>query len=341
MKLKKILCAVLALAMLAGCASSFAGCGKKQVAEKQVVDHVYRATYLERPKDLNYVQRMFVQDDYVYMYGEHYDRETYESEMRLFRMGLDGSNVTRLDMPGVQIGEDSYLQEMLMVPDGSVWQVVHTSHYNEETYEYFEEYHIYHVAADGTVLADVNPKDIWDRQAEDPENGAESGIYHYIHSCMLLGGEFVFQDSDRTLYRLSGDGQLVGAVDVTPLMESGYINRMLQVDGKLTLMHNDYSGPQSKMALVEVDWDASKLLAPVELDANIFQNVWNFFDGEGYTFYYSTQDAVYGYDAATQTSTELLNFMNSDMSANNVNDMVVLSQDQFIARGWDDLTGED
>ena len=46
MKLKKILCAALALAMLAGCASSFVGCGKKQVAEKQVVDHVYRATYL-------------------------------------------------------------------------------------------------------------------------------------------------------------------------------------------------------------------------------------------------------------------------------------------------------
>ena len=84
MKLKKILCAVLALAMLAGCASAFVGCGKKQVAEKQVVDHVYRATYLERPKDLNYVQRMFVEGEYVYMYGEHYDRETYESEMRLW-----------------------------------------------------------------------------------------------------------------------------------------------------------------------------------------------------------------------------------------------------------------
>ncbi len=341
MKLKKILCAALAVAMLAGCASSFVGCGKKQVAEKQVVDHVYRATYLEQPQDINYVQRMFVQDGYVYMYGVYYDRETYESEMRLFRMGMDGSNLTRMDMPGVELEKGSNMQEMLLAPDGSVWQVIYTSHYNEETYEYFEEYRVYHVAADGTVLADVNPKDIWDRQAEDPENGAESGIYHYIHSCMILDGDFVFQDSSSTLYRLSGDGQLVGAVDVTPLMESGYINRMLQVDGKLTLMHNDYSGPRSKMALVEVDWDASKLLAPVELDANIFQNVWNFFDGEGYTFYYSTQDAVYGYDAATQTSTELLNFMNSDMSANNVNDMVVLSQDQFIARGWDDLTGED
>ena len=124
-------------------------------------------------------------------------------------------------------------------------------------------------------------------------------------------------------------------------MESGYINRMLQVDGKLTLMHNDYSGTQSKMALVEVDWAAGKLLAPVELDTQTFQNVWNFFDGEGYTFYYSTQDAVYGYDAATATSTELLNFMNSDLSTNNVNDMIVLSQDQFVARGWDDLTGGD
>ena len=44
MKLKKILCAALAVVLLAGCASSFAGCGKKQVAEKQIVDHVYRAT---------------------------------------------------------------------------------------------------------------------------------------------------------------------------------------------------------------------------------------------------------------------------------------------------------
>ena len=341
MKLKKILCAALAVAMLAGCASSFVGCGKKQVAEKQVVDHVYRATYLEQPQDINYVQRMFVQDGYVYMYGVYYDRETYESEMRLFRMGMDGSNLTRMDMPGVELEKGSNMQEMLLAPDGSVWQVIYTSHYNEETYEYFEEHRVYHVAADGTVLADVNPKAIWDRQAEDPENGAESGIYHYIHSCMLLEGNFVFQDSDSTLYRLSGDGQLAGAVDISSLMETGYITRMLQTDGKLTLMHNDYSGALQKTSLVEVDWEAGKLLAPVELDTDTFQNVWNFFGGEGYTFYYNTQDAVFGYDAATQTSTELLNFMNSDLSSNNVSDLIILSPDQFIARGWDELTGKE
>ena len=341
MKLKKILCAALAVAMLAGCASSFVGCGKKQVAEKQVVDHVYRATYLEQPQDINYVQRMFVQDGYVYMYGVYYDRETYESEMRLFRMGMDGSNLTRMDMPGVELEKGSNMQEMLLAPDGSVWQVVYSSNYNEETYEYSEEHRIYHVAADGTVLADVNPKAIWDRQAEDPENGAESGIYHYIHSCMLLEGNFVFQDSDSTLYRLSGDGQLAGAVDISSLMETGYITRMLQTDGKLTLMHNDYSGALQKTSLVEVDWEAGKLLAPVELDTDTFQNVWNFFGGEGYTFYYNTQDAVFGYDAATQTSTELLNFMNSDLSSNNVSDLIILSPDQFIARGWDELTGKE
>ena len=341
MKLKKILCAALAVAMLAGCASSFVGCGKKQVAEKQVVDHVYRATYLEQPQDINYVQRMFVQDGYVYMYGVYYDRETYESEMRLFRMGMDGSNLTRMDMPGVELEKGSNMQEMLLAPDGSVWQVIYTSHYNEETYEYFEEYRVYHVAADGTVLADVNPKAIRDRQAEDPENRAESGIYHYIHSCMLLEGNFVFQDSDSTLYRLSGDGQLAGAVDISSLMETGYITRMLQTDGKLTLMHNDYSGALQKTSLVEVDWEAGKLLAPVELDTDTFQNVWNFFGGEGYTFYYNTQDAVFGYDAATQTSTELLNFMNSDLSSNNVSDLIILSPDQFIARGWDELTGKE
>ena len=341
MKLKKILCAALAVAMLAGCASSFVGCGKKQVAEKQVVDHVYRATYLEQPQDINYVQRMFVQDGYVYMYGVYYDRETYESEMRLFRMGMDGSNLTRMDMPGVELEKGSNMQEMLLAPDGSVWQVVYSSNYNEETYEYSEEHRIYHVAADGTVLADVNPKAIWDRQAEDPENGAESGIYHYIHSCMILDGDFVFQDSDSTLYRLSGDGQLAGAVDISSLMETGYITRMLQTDGKLTLMHNDYSGALQKTSLVEVDWEAGKLLAPVELDTDTFQNVWNFFGGEGYTFYYNTQDAVFGYDAATQTSTELLNFMNSDLSSNNVSDLIILSPDQFIARGWDELTGKE
>ena len=341
MKLKRILCAALALALLAGCAASFAGCGPKQVAEKQVVDHVYRATVLGKPEELNYVQRMFVRDGYIYMYGAHYDRETYESEMRLFRMGMDGTNLTRVDMPGVKLEEGSNLQEMLMAPDGSVWQVVYRSHYNEETYEYSEEHRLYHVAADGTVLAEVDPKSIWDAFADDAENGAESGIYHYIHSCMLLGEDLVFQDSDNGMHRVAADGTLVGSVNIRPLMESGYINRMLRVDGKLVLMHNDYSGAQSKMALVEVDWEAGKLLAPVELDTQTFQNVWNFFDGEGYTFYYSTQEAVYGYDVATATSTELLNFMNSDLSANNVNDMIVLSQDQFIARGWDDLSGED
>jgi ABC-type glycerol-3-phosphate transport system substrate-binding protein len=73
----------------------------------------------------------------------------------------------------------------------------------------------------------------------------------------------------------------------------------------------------------------------------VFGDVWNYYSGVGYSMYYSTQEAIFGYDAAGDTSTKLLDFMNSDLSVSNVNEMTILSPDLFIARGWDDLTGED
>lgn len=338
MKLKRILSAALAALLLAGCASSFAGCGKKQVAEKQIVDHVYRATYLKKPEDISYIERLFVKDGSIYMYGTYYDRETYQSETRLFRMGMDGSNVTRVDMPGAEIGENSYVQQMLFAPDGALWQVVFSSHYDEETYEYTENTRIVHVSADGTVLADVDTKDVWGDASGEVDG---EYIYHYINRAQLLGEDLVFLDSDRALYRMSGDGTVVGEIDVSELMNGGYINNMMVSGEELTLLYSDYSGNVTKMSMIGVDWETQKMLAPVELDTDTFANVWNYYAGEEYTFYYSTQEAVFGYDAATGASTKLMDFMNSDLSVTNVNELIILSQDQFIARGWDDLSGEE
>ena len=339
MKLKKILCAILAFALLAGCASAFAGCGKKQVAEKQVVDHVYRATYLKKPEGLSYIERLYyMDDDCIYMYGSHYDPETYESETRLYRMGMDGSHVTQVDMPGLELDENSYVQQMLFTPEGAVWEVIYTSHYNEETYEYSESTRLVRVEADGTVRADVDATEIWGDSSGEVDG---EYIYHYVNHAKLMGEELIFLDGDRAMYRLNPDGELVGSVELSEASQGMYLTNVMVAAGELTLLLHDYSDVTTKVFLAGVDWQAQKLLAPVELDSDVFGDVWNYYSGNGYSMYYSTQEAVFGYDAASDTSTKLLDFMNSDLSVSNVNEMTILSPDRFIARGWDDLTGED
>ncbi|MBE5826239.1 MAG: carbohydrate ABC transporter substrate-binding protein [Butyrivibrio sp.] len=61
-------------------------------------------------------------------------------------------------------------------------------------------------------------------------------------------------------------------------------------------------------------------------------NEYSFFPGEGYDIYVSQNDGFYGYDAASDTTVKILDYMDSDLGINfSTSSAVAISPDEFIA----------
>lgn len=337
MNWKRIACAALAAVMAAGSASALAGCKKKQTAVKTVVDHVYRATFVEMPEELNYIQQLAVSGDKILAIGNYYDRTTYTREKRVYEVDPAAKTMTRIEAKGLErLNENSYTQDTLFASDGSLWRVDYDSVYDEKTQEYSENYYLTHVAADGSQLCSVEGRTFWGEDSGDEDNR----VWHSMNYLTEWNGGVVFMDNS-ALYSVASDGSLRGKLDVSAMTESGYIQQFFVAGGALTMLHADYSGSQTKLSLVTADMDAGKLGAPVELDQKTFRNVWNMFTGEGYSIYYNDDEAIYGYDAATGTSEKVMDFLNSDVGSNLMNgNMQIISRDRFITSGYDDVTGK-
>lgn len=341
MKLKRILSAALAVLMLAGCASAFSGCKKKQVAVKGIVENAYKVTTLEKPEDMNYTRYFFRAGDRVVMSYNYYNQETYESGQRIYSIALDGTDLREEDIPALQneesSGEDnsySYVQQILPAEDGTYWKTVYWSKWDNLTGESEEEYYLRHVTADNEELFAIAGSEIWGPPSDDPEEY----VYHYMEYLTAVEDGILFADN-RILYYMAGDGTLKGKLSLNDLGENGYIQRIFVADGQVLLLYSDYSSGTQKSTLFPVEMNSFTLGAPHELDPATFRNVWNYFPGDGYSFYYNDDEALYGYDMATGTSTLLMNFLNSDVTSNAVNNLVVLSPDCFIANGYDNATG--
>jgi len=340
MKLKRILSAALAVLMLAGCASAFSGCKKKQVAVKGIVENAYKVTELDKPEDMNYTRHFFRAGDRIVMSYNYYDEETYESGQKIYSMALDGTDLREEDIPALQneesSGEDnsySYVQQILPAEDGTYWKTVYWSKWDNATGESEEEYYLRHVTADNEELFSIAGSEIWGPPSDDPEEY----VYHYMEYLTAVEDGILFADN-RILYYLAGDGTLKGKLSLDEAGGDGFIQRIFVADDSVMVMFSNYADGYAQFTLYPVNLQDFALGAPHELDSTVFRNVWNYFPGDGYTFYYNDDEALYGYDMATATSTLLMNFLNSDVTSNAVNNVVVLSPDCFIANGYDNAT---
>ena len=346
MKQYRILSAVLALVLLASLAASFSGCRKKQTVEKQIVDHVYRATTVEvegidpNSETSNFnIQQMYQTGDGVILTAYYWNRETYESSQRMYRLDPETAKAVRIDRepeadekqvkPAEQTEEEN-IQQRIPAADGSLWECIYRGHYDAETDFWSENYYLRHTAADGTQLCNIDLADVW---GENTENE-----WHYLNNAYPLGDALLISDNF-SLFRVESDGSVSASGSIRELSEQGYVQTILVNDDAVRLMHVDYSGPNGSLrTLIPLIFSGDKITLgeKLTLDNNVFGNVYTILPGPGYTFYYTTEDGVYGYKLETNESELLLDYLNSDLSSNVANNCLVLSPDRFVVSGYDE-----
>lgn len=322
---KKITAAALATVM----AVSLAACGRQDGGSQgggqtEQKEYVYVPEYLEMDNDNNSsYNSLTVQGDKLYYVNYQWNEENGESKVVLGSYNLtDGS---KEDLPIEINSENGGINSMQVDADGNIYTAEYHWNATEGDDAYSQQMTVLH-KYDATG-AQVMEQDITDIMNQDENNS-------YINNmCIDDQGRFYISSSE--IIRLfDAEGQFQGTVKT----DSSWLQGMGKgSDGKVYVSYYEDSGANN--ALAEIDFDGKK----------VAQTYGNFPNGNGSgnlsagsegTILANTDTALYEYNLADQSTTEVLNWLDCDINGNYVNYVGMASDGKLLAvvNDWD--TGE-
>ena len=371
MKLKRTLALLLAAVLLLGClsgckksestgdptapgsSSSQTSSGSKSPTE---AEYAYQAEYYSFPDNLHYVQAVELLDNTVYFvasiedgektetsrwFDENGEEHTDEYSYTVYRnalltMDLDtlaSQEMENFHLPEVPEGWNgsSYINQIHVVEDGSIWVAVslNTYRYNtpegvemgdEEYWNYYEEGinagMLVHLSKDGTEIGRI-----------------ELGEGVSISSFIFTDDGTIYASDYENVYVLDKDGNLQFTLDGLDYNEiSKFSGNEVGVIGWEYNEMTKESGYFFKTIDVAAKTWGQKKDIPVA--------AWRVFPGdEVYDFYYVSNNNIFGYKDATKTQTKVVDWMECDVNSNNIGNYSILPDGRVYAV-YNDWNGE-
>ncbi len=303
---KKILCLLLA----AGCIASLAGCGGKEKASEtgkavQPREFVYVPEY----QDINVKGNMgntVISNDTIYFVEGYFNEETevYEQKFKSLKVGETES----FEIP-ITLEENNNVSGMFVEKDGNI--LVCISKYEQNGEDYKESSFLKRFTADGTEKMSVEitdlGKDLEYFYVSNMTEDAEGNIY-------LSGGE-------KNVWVMDKDGKQLAALESTD-----WINSMTVLpNGKVAIA---YWGQDGGMIFSEIDLETKQFGKQYK---NVPQVNGSFAVGGENKLIASSGNVVYSYDISTETSEEILNWIDCDMNGDNVRNIAMLEDGRIFA----------
>lgn len=321
---------------------------KLKGVEKVKLDHVYSVEYLKTSFDGDtYVQDVKEAAGDIYLtasFNRQVPSAQYPGEMEyvwgteLYRMAADGAltklltftNESEYDEENSRSVE-SYVNRISIAPDGTIWYMKE-QYLNDwsdpENYVWEQNSSLIHADLSGKELLSIPLKDLKDPASEDE--------YLYINQLIFAGNGNILAETEEGFMGLDPNGKVLFRSGTD--LQNAYIQSIC-VTGSGRIIANvykynptDYSG---KIYLMELDPNNGKLTELADLGAEM-NSMGNLYGGPGDTLIIGKTTGIDSYDLATNTRTELLNWLNSDVNANYVQNVVPLSDGRFLIseRNW-------
>ncbi len=320
---------------------------KLKGVEKVKLDHVYSVEYLKTglEEDTN-IDAMTEAAGKIYLIAsfnreipsQQYPGETeYIWGTELYRMAENGE-LTKL-LTFTQESEydeensrsrESYVNNISIAPDGTVWYLKE-QYLNDwsdpENYIWEQQSSLIHADITGKELLSIPLDDL-----KDPASGEE---YFYIERLIFAGNGNILASTGEGFIGLDQNGKVLFRSGAD--MQNAYLQSICVTGSGRTIASvyqynpNDYSG---SMSLMEVDPATGKLTELTSLGSP--NNIGNLYGGPGDTLILGKATGIDSYDLTTYTRSEVLNWLNCDMNANYVQNVVPLSDGRFLIseRNW-------
>ncbi len=353
--MKKLTALILAAVLLFTC---FTGCGKKNDtsandlnAEKERPEFTYTSNYTQLSSDdsnvgsFTYLNGKVYFLSYTWAYEEVVDEETGEyrtldnSVYHINSMSADGSDFNELfefkpdpveegwegsmsvdrilaDADGIWLAEQGYMSR-LSLPEGKTAEEL-----GDQIWEYYESkscYYVVKLSYTGEVIASVDAG----AAAQSGEDGEND--YFYMSDMKL--------DSAGNLYIFGGNKILVLNKDGSTLCviksEDWFDSAVILKDGTVAVSKREWNENGSVMTMLRVDPAAKKLGEPETLPPILCDRL---FAGDGeYDFYYTSGLNYMGLNLETGESTLLFNFINCDVDADYISNLVQAEDGSLLA----------
>lgn len=348
-RLKHFIAAALALALCVACLTACGGGGNNDDPKANTTPapdgFVYVADYtpisgdftngfssVVQGKDCIYATTYQQVDNTPEGVTPEYEGQYYEYKPVIYKIGFDGSaelvNFKATEIPEGMQGS-SNISSMHAAEDGTLYILediyaystegmpddieLYSDEYWEKYDQYFqseEKYQIRVISPDGSDLATIDLKDI---------DSSNENVYFYNFAVDSEGN--IYLPNDTVVFVMDKTGQLLFKLE-----SENYIERVVGLtDGTVACSYYGSSGYQ----LSVIDTAAKSFGDEIPLP----RNVGNVIPGGGdYDFYYTNGVNFYGYDAATQESKKVLNWISCDINSDEINDgnIIILDDGRII-----------
>ena len=321
---------------------------KLKGVEKVKLDHVYSVEYLKTTIEGDaYIQDVKEAAGSIYLTAsfsrqipsEQFPGETeYIWGVELYRMTEEGALTKLLTFTQEsQYDEEnsrsweSYVNNISIAPDGTIWYMKE-QYLNDwsdpENYIWEQESSLVHADMEGNELLSIPMDSLKAPGSEDD--------YLYISQLIFNGNGNLLAMTGDGFIGLDPNGKVLFRSGAE--MQNAYIESLCVTgSGRVVACvykynPNDYSG---KLFLMELDPNAGKLTELADLGAEMY-SMGNLYGGPGNTLIIGKTTGIDSYDIGTGARTEILNWLNCDMNANYVQNVVPLSDGRFLIteRNW-------
>lgn len=242
----------------------------------------------------------------------------YESFQNIATIPLDGSAYTETPLK-LDDSEYGYLNNIRISADGRILATTSNWVYDEETGMSSNTYYLINIdPATGAVTDAQSLNEVMIEAGADPMN-------IYINSMVTSPDGSFYVTSDTVIVHLDANLKLLDSATIP----SGWINTIVPLGDKLLVSY--YEQSQICKYLVNGVFEDINSAVLKEVMGNYYGIIGSTADG----MYYRLDSGVYKYDPVTDTSAEVLNFINSDIDSTGGNNMVLLEDGRMLMASTD------
>lgn len=308
--------------VLAGCMMFLlASCGgKDNEAAVKSKEHVFRSeqVMLEGIEDISSINNVAIQNGRLYI-------DTYEWKddggtiLHLISQNMDGTDRKSITL---EAGEDSYYSYMTADTEGNYLTVLNESYEdnsNPEESVWVSNYYL--------VKLDGSGNELWKQELV----GENPDMYWINQMIPLEDGRIVLSDTDG-MFLYDAEGKKTGKVNLQKELEVSNMYRLQ--DGSLVV--RSYSSEKNADVLNKIHVDTGEVSEEYTIPggANTYGGL---YAGRGYDFFLVGSGSIYGYNLGDTEITEIMNFIDSDLSSYYIYNFAAVDEKEFYGITDDEM----
>lgn len=313
---------IIALLLVSTMVLSLTGCGKNNAASEQAKkaskEFVYRGEELSYDVKTENISTTFSANNRIYFYTTQYNDTGVINEI----VSFDYAGNDKQTIP-LNFSQNSYANGFGVDAEGNVYTVL--NEYTEdasdpENYIYEENYSLIKLSATG--------EEVW-RVDLDELNKTED--YFYANN-LIVSGDRILAVTSLGMLIFDKDSNLVQKLENS---ENGYGNIYGLKDGKV--MVGEYSDTGETFR--ELDLNTGKLSEEPIIIPGMTYN-YSYYPGYSHDLYLADGYGVYGFNFGDTQMTQLMSFIDSDIDTSYLNNIIGISDTEFIGSYNDNVTYE-